>query len=116
MIAQSILQWFGQPRHLELVEKLRAAGLNFRSALFRPAAAGGPFAGKTFVLTGTLPHLTREEATARIESLGGKVTGTVSRKTDFVLVGAEAGSKLAKARQLGAQILDEETFLRLCSR
>jgi DNA ligase (NAD+) len=69
------------------------------------------FAGKTFVLTGTLPTMTREEATAKIEALGGKVTGSVSKKTDFVLAGAEAGSKLSKAQELGVKILDEQEFL-----
>ena len=74
----------------------------------------GVFAGKTFVLTGTLPTLTREEATAKIEALGGKVTGSVSKKTDFVLAGAEAGSKLDKAQELGVKILDEAEFLKMC--
>jgi DNA ligase (NAD+) len=71
------------------------------------------FTGKTFVLTGTLPTLTREEATAKVEALGGKVSGSVSNKTDFVLAGAEAGSKLTKAQELGVKILDEEEFLKL---
>ena len=69
------------------------------------------FAGKTFVLTGTLPTLTREEATAKIEAAGGKVSGSVSKKTDFVLAGTGAGSKLAKARELGVKILSEQEFL-----
>ena len=77
------------------------------------AMLGAPFAGKTFVLTGTLPSLTREEATAKIEAAGGKVTGSVSKKTDFVLAGAEAGSKLTKAQELGVKILDEAEFLAL---
>ena len=77
------------------------------------ARLGAPFAGKTFVLTGTLPSLTREEATAKIEAAGGKVTGSVSKKTDFVLAGAEAGSKLTKAQELGVKILDEAEFLAL---
>jgi DNA ligase (NAD+) len=71
------------------------------------------FAGRTFVLTGTLPTLTREEATAKIESLGGKVTGSVSKNTDFVLAGEEAGSKLDKAQQLGIRILNESEFLKM---
>ena len=77
----------------------------------RTATAAGIFAGKTFVLTGTLPTLTREEAKAKIEVLGGKVTGSVSSKTDFVLDGEEAGSKLVKAQDLGVRILSEAEFL-----
>ena len=77
------------------------------------ARLGAPFTGKTFVLTGTLPTLTREEATAKIESLGGKVTGSVSKNTDFVLAGEEAGSKLDKAQQLGIRILNESEFLKM---
>jgi len=75
--------------------------------------SAGIFAGKTFVLTGTLPTLTREEATAKIESLGGKVTGSVNKKTDFVLAGEEAGSKLDKAQKLGVTIIDEKEFLKM---
>ena len=77
------------------------------------AAPGSVFAGKTFVLTGTLPTMTREEATAKIEAAGGKVTGSVSKKTDFVLAGAEAGSKLEKATQLGVKVITEAEFLKL---
>ena len=94
----------------KFIERLRAAGLNFKSELYRPAAPAGPFAGKTFVLTGTLPTLTREDATAKIESLGGKVSGSVSKKTDYVLAGEEAGSKLDKAQKLGVKIISEEEF------
>jgi DNA ligase (NAD+) len=113
VIAASLAQWFAAERNQRLIERLRAAGLSFRSALYRPAAAGGPFAGKTVVLTGTLPSLTREQATARIEALGGKVSGSVSKQTDFVLAGEAAGSKLQQAQKLGVRIIDEAEFLRL---
>jgi DNA ligase (NAD+) len=113
VIARSIVDWHAEARNRDLVERLRQAGLNFASELFQPAAAKGRLAGKTFVLTGTLPSLTREEAVAIIESLGGKVSGSVSRRTDFVLAGAEAGSKLEKARQLGVPVIDEAEFRRM---
>lgn len=98
----------------KLVERLRKAGVNFKSELYNPAAASGPFAGKTFELTGTLPTMSREEATAKIESLGGKVSGSVSKKTDYVLAGEEAGSKLDKAQKLGVKIIDEAEFQKMC--
>jgi DNA ligase (NAD+) len=75
--------------------------------------AEGPLTGKTFVLTGTLPDLTREDATERIEAAGGKVTGSVSKKTDYVVAGADPGSKITKAQELGTQILDEPGLLAL---
>jgi DNA ligase (NAD+) len=114
VIAQSLVNWHGDARNQKLIERLRAAGLNFRSELFQPRAKAGPFAGKTFVLTGTLPTLKREEAAAKIESLGGKVSGSVSQKTDFVVAGEEAGSKLDKAQKLGVKIIDEQEFLKMC--
>ena len=113
VIAQSLVNWHGDARNQRLIERLRAAGLNFRSELFQPRAKAGPFAGKTFVLTGTLPTLKREEAAAKIESLGGKVSGSVSKKTDFVVAGEEAGSKLDKAQKLGVKIIDEKEFLKM---
>jgi len=115
VIAQSLMNWHSDARNQKLIERLRQAGLNFKSELYQPAAKAGPFAGKTFVLTGTLPTLKREEATAKIESLGGKVSGSVSKKTDYVLGGEEAGSKLDKAQKLGVKILNEAEFLRLCN-
>jgi DNA ligase (NAD+) len=114
VIAQSLSQWHADPRNRKLIERLRQAGLNFRSALYNPSAALGPFAGKTFVLTGTLPNLKREEAAAKIEALGGKVSGSVSKKTDYVVAGEETGSKLEKAQKLGVKIIDEAAFLKLC--
>jgi DNA ligase (NAD+) len=89
--------------------------LNFCSALYNPSAALGPLAGKTFVLTGTLPTLTREAATAMIEARGGKVSGSVSKKTDYVVAGEEAGSKLDKAQKLGVKVIDEAALLKLCA-
>ncbi|HYZ27933.1 MAG TPA: BRCT domain-containing protein, partial [Thermoleophilaceae bacterium] len=79
------------------------------------APADGPLAGKTFVITGTLPNLSREEAAAKIEEAGGKVTGSVSKNTDYLLLGADPGSKLAKAEKLGTEIVDEAAFLTLLS-
>lgn len=114
VIAESVIQWRGDPRNRDLLARLKKAGVNFESTLYQKAAAGGVFAGKTFVLTGTLPSLSREEATAKIEALGGKVSGSVSKKTSFVLAGDEAGSKLEKAQKLGVPILDEASFLKLC--
>jgi DNA ligase (NAD+) len=114
VIAQSVVQWHGDARNRKLIERLRKAGLNFNSQLYQPKAKAGPLAGKTFVLTGTLPNLKREEAAAKIEAAGGKVSSSASKKTDYVVAGAEAGSKLDKAQKLGVQIIDEAELLRLC--
>ncbi|MCI0746123.1 MAG: NAD-dependent DNA ligase LigA [Verrucomicrobia subdivision 3 bacterium] len=115
VIAQSLFAWFGDSRNRQLLDRLRKAGVNFTSALYKPQAPAGALAGKTFVLTGTLPTLKREEAAAKIEALGGKISGSVSKKTDYVVVGEDAGSKLDKARQLGIKTLDEAEFLQLCA-
>jgi DNA ligase (NAD+) len=115
VIAASVFQWFNDPEHRKLIDRLRQAGLNFQSSTHQARAAGGKLAGKTFVLTGTLPTLSREEATAKIEALGGKVSSSVSKKTDYVLAGEEAGSKLEKAQKLGVPIIDEAAFLQLCA-
>jgi len=114
VIANSIVQWYSQDRNRRLIEKLRKAGINFTSSLYSERAGAGPFAGKTFVLTGTLASMTREQATAKIESLGGKVAGSVSKKTDFVVAGTDPGSKLDKARQLGVKVIDEAEFIKMC--
>jgi len=113
VIASSILQWHGNPGAVKLLERLRKAGVNFASALYQPQAQAGPLAGKTFVLTGTLPHLKREEAAAKIEAAGGKVSGSVSKKTDYVVAGEEAGSKLDKARELGITVINEAGMVKL---
>jgi DNA ligase (NAD+) len=110
--AASVLDYFASPVGKKVLARIRELGVRPASEKVAIAAiATGAFAGKTFVLTGTLPTLTREEATAKIEALGGKVSGSVSKKTDFVLAGTDAGSKLTKAQELGVKILDEKEFL-----
>ena len=112
--AASVLDFFASAAGKKVLAGIRELGIKPVSEKAAIAATTkGVFNGKTFVLTGTLPTLTREEATAKIEALGGKVTGSVSKKTDFVLAGAEAGSKLTKAQELGVKILDEAAFLKL---
>ena len=114
VVAASIARFFAEPHNVEVIEQLRAAGVHWTEG--EPAAAvNSPIAGKTFVLTGTLPTLTRDAAKDMIESLGGKVAGSVSKKTDYVVAGAEAGSKLEKAQALGVAILDEVQFRELIS-
>lgn len=113
VMAVSVRSWFDEPRNRRLVERLREAGV--RTVGERKAAprAPKPLAGKSFVITGTLDSMSREAAAARLEALGGKVTGSVSRKTSYVIVGAEPGSKLEKARALGVPTLEEGEFLGL---
>lgn len=108
--ARNIVSWFESPQSRHLIESLRAAGVNLES---REAPAGDQLAGKTFVLTGTLEHFTRDEAKARIEALGGKVSGSVSKKTTYVVAGEAAGSKLRKANELGIPVLTEEDLIGL---
>jgi DNA ligase (NAD+) len=108
-VARNIRDFFDEERNRELVERLRAAGLQFTQE--RRAKTGGKLSGRTFVLTGTLPSLTREEAKRRIEAAGGKVSGSVSKKTSYVVAGEEAGSKLDKARQLGVPVIGEAELL-----
>ena len=114
VVAASISRFFAEPHNIEVIEQLRAAGVNWPEGETM-ATVSSPIAGKTFVLTGTLPTLTRDEAKELIEGLGGKVAGSVSKKTDYVVAGAEAGSKLDKARTLGVTILDESHFRELIS-
>jgi DNA ligase (NAD+) len=110
IVAQSITQFFAEPHNLEVVGKLRAAGVNWPESAGMQQSAG-ILVGKTLVLTGTLPTLTRDAAKEKIEAAGGKVAGSVSKKTDYVVAGEEAGSKLAKALELGVTILDEAGLL-----
>ena len=112
VVAQSLRNFFEQPHNREVVEQLRAAGLTWEESEGTLAdVARKPLAGKTFVLTGTLPTLSRDEAKDRIEAAGGKVSGSVSKKTHFVVAGEEAGNKLDKALELGVQRLDEAALL-----
>jgi len=110
-IAESVYKFFHDERNLELIKRLKEAGLNFE---VKPEEkAKKKLAGKTFVFTGTLKNFTREEAKEKVEELGGKVSNSVSRKTDYVVVGENPGSKYDKARQLGVKIITEEEFLEL---
>jgi DNA ligase (NAD+) len=114
VVASSIRAFFSDALNVELVEQLRAVGVHW------PEHAGSdsqpkPLQGNIFVLTGTLPNMSRDEAAQMIEAAGGKVTGSVSKKTSYVVAGAEAGSKLAKAEELGIRILDEDGLKALCS-
>ena len=112
IVAKSIRTFFEQPHNREVVEQLRACGVTWAEG--EPAAvAPRPLAGKTFVITGTLPILSRDDAKDRIEAAGGKVAGSVSKKTDYVVAGAEAGSKLVKAQALGVAVIDEAALLAL---
>ena len=111
VVAGSIAAFFRERHNREVIEQLRAAGVRWKEEAPRAARAGGPFEGKIVVLTGTLASMTREEAKERIEAGGGKVTASVSKKTDLVVAGAEAGSKLDKARSLGVAVADEAQFL-----
>ena len=108
--AQAIFDWFKQPQSAEMIERLRSAGVNFESTR---QVTDNRFLGMTFVLTGALTKFTRDEATEKIESFGGKASGSVSKKTSYVVVGENAGSKERKARELGIPILSEDEFLQM---
>ena len=112
VVAQSIAHFFAEPHNVEVIEQLRAAGVHWAES--EPVAkAPAPLSGKTFVLTGTLPTMSREDAKELLEAAGAKVAGSVSKKTDYVVAGAEAGSKLDKAEALGVPVLDEAGMLAL---
>src|SRR5574340_431034 len=118
IVAQSIVQFFAEPHNLDVVDRLRKPDNTGKAGVHWPETAGmqrsaGILAGRTLVLTGSLPTLTRDAAKEKIEAAGGTVAGSVSRKTDYVVAGAETGSKLAKAQELGVAILDEAGLLAL---
>ena len=113
VVAQSIVGFFAEPHNREVIEQLLAAGVSFAETAAKAVDTANPAYGKTFVLTGTLPALKRDEAAQKIRDHGGKVSGSVSKKTDFVVAGEDAGSKLDKARELGVAILDEAGLLKL---
>jgi DNA ligase (NAD+) len=110
-VAESVFDFFHEPHNRELIDRLREAGLQFKYASSRPK--GGPLHGLTFVLTGTFPTLSREQAKEMIEGAGGKVSSAVSKKTSYVVAGADAGSKLTKAESLGLRVIDEAKLLDL---
>jgi DNA ligase (NAD+) len=112
IMAKTVHETLAEERTRELIERLRAHGLQMEEEGPAPPSEG-PLVGKTVVLTGTMPNLTRPEATARIEAAGGKVTGSVSKNTDYLVAGADPGSKLTKAQELGTEVLDEEGLLAL---
>ncbi len=113
ILARTIAQTLAEDRTRELVEMLRGHGLQMEDDGPPPGNDEGPLAGRTLVLTGTLPNLSREQATERIEAAGGKVTGSVSKKTDYLVAGEDPGSKLTKAQDVGTEVLDEDGLLSL---
>jgi DNA ligase (NAD+) len=115
VLAESVRSWFNEPRNRQLIDRLRAAGVNMEVPLEQrvSAEAPGPLTGKTYVITGTLQSMSRDEATAALERLGAKVTNSVSKRTSGVIVGAEPGTKAEKAQTLGVPMLDEAAFLEL---
>jgi DNA ligase (NAD+) len=115
VVAASIRAWFDEPRNVELLDRLRAAGVNMAGER-KAASAPGPLSGRTYVITGTLAAMSRDEAGAALVALGAKVAGSVSRKTTALVAGEEAGSKLDKARALGVPVLGEAEFLALIGR
>jgi DNA ligase (NAD+) len=110
VVAESVARFFAEPHNREVIGELRAAGVHWTEGEPARAAPAGAFAGKIVVLTGTLSSMSRDEAKERVEAAGGKVTGSVSKKTDLVVAGAEAGSKLDRARELGVEVMDEARF------
>lgn len=112
VMAQSVADFLAEPRNREQIDRLRQAGVNLQSLRQKK---GDSLSGKTFVLTGTLPTLKRSQAKEMIEERGGKVAGSVSKKTHFVVAGEEAGSKLTKAQELGVPVITEQELLAMCA-
>ena len=113
VVAASVAHFFAERHNRKVIEQLRAAGVHWPEGRGKAAAPRGPLAGATVVLTGTLPNMTRDQAGERIVAAGGKVSGSVSRKTSFVVAGTDAGSKLDKAQSLGVRVIDEDELLQL---
>lgn len=113
VVAAHVHHFLQQSHNREVIGQLRERGVRWAALARRSGPAEGPLSGKTFVLTGTLESMSRDQASDRISALGGKVSGSVSKKTSYVVAGAEAGSKLTKAQELGVEVLDEDSFLRL---
>jgi DNA ligase (NAD+) len=114
-VAESVHSWFRDPKNIDLIERLKAAGVQMEMDAASTAALDDRFVGKTFVLTGKLENYTRDEAAKLIEERGGRVSSSVSKKTDFVIAGSDAGSKLTKAEGLGVAVLDETAFREMLS-
>ncbi|MEP6787743.1 MAG: BRCT domain-containing protein, partial [Acidobacteriota bacterium] len=109
-VAESVYEWFRDERNAGLVERLKAADVKTETDAASTAMLDERFIGKTFVLTGKLENYTRDEAAKRIEERGGRVSSSVSKNTDFVVAGSDAGSKLTKAESLGVPVMDENEF------
>ena len=113
VVAGHVYHFFQQPENRKVIAELRAHGVQWPAIKPKQAKAEGALSGKTFVLTGTLSSMSRDEASDRIAALGGKVSGSVSKKTSYVVAGADPGSKLKKAQELGVEVLDEEALIAL---
>jgi len=113
VVARRVRSFFDEQHNLDVIQRLIKSGVHWTDSEPTPVAADGPLSGSIFVITGTLPTMTRDEAKRRIIRKGGRVTGSVSSKTDFLVAGEKAGSKLSKAQKLGIQVLDETGLLEL---
>ncbi len=115
-IARSVHAWFADPANRRLIEKLRAAGVRMKDEVKKKPKGKQPLAGTSVVITGTLEKLSRDEATAAAKEAGARVASSVSKKTDFVVVGENPGTKAAKAEELGVEMIDEKEFLKRLGR